>query len=135
MPLVRIDVLEGRTRGELDAIGEGVHQALVESIGIPVLDRFQVIAEHSPGGLVFDPEYLSIARTRGIVFVQITISEGRTLAQKKALFAAIARNLSSGAAVRPEDVLVNLIEVSRENWSFGNGVAQYAPSDSEGDPR
>lgn len=127
MPLVRIDVLEGRTRGELDAIGEGVHQALVESIGIPVLDRFQVIAEHRPGGLVFDPEYLSIRRTRGIVFVQITISVGRTLEQKRALYAAIARNLSAGAGVRPEDVLVNVIEVSRENWSFGNGVAQYAP--------
>ncbi|MFN2634596.1 MAG: tautomerase family protein [Thermoanaerobaculia bacterium] len=135
MPLVRIDVLEGRSRGELDAICEGVHQALVASIGIPVLDRFQVIAEHGPGGLVFDPDYLSIPRTRGVVFVQVTISAGRTLEQKRALYAAIARNLSSGAAVLPEDVLINLIEVSRENWSFGNGLAQYAPSESQGGPR
>ncbi len=129
MPLVRIDVLEGRTRDELDAIGQGVHQALVESIGIPGLDRFQVITEHPPGSLVFDSQYLSIERTPGIVFVQITISLGRSLQQKRALYAAVARNLSAGAGVRPEDVLIQVVEVARENWSFGNGIAQYAPED------
>lgn len=127
MPLVRIDVLEGRAGRELEAIGDGVHRALVEAIGIPPLDRFQVISQHPPGRLVFDPQYLGISRTSGVVFVQITFSAGRTLEQKRSLYAAIARNLSSGAGVRPEDVFVNLVEVGKENWSFGNGVAQYAP--------
>ena len=127
MPLVRIDVLEGRTGPELEAIGDGVHRALVEAIGIPPLDRFQVISQHPPGRLVFDPQYLDIARTSGVVFVQITFSAGRTLEQKRSLYAAIARNLASDAGVRPEDVFVNLVEVGKENWSFGNGVAQYAP--------
>ena len=126
MPFVRIDVLQGRTGEELAAIGDGVHRALVEAFGIPVLDRFQVLAEHAAGRLVFDPEYLGISRSPGVVFVQITMNTGRTLDQKKALFAAIARNLAAKPGVRPEDVLVNLVEVVKENWSFGNGVAQYA---------
>ena len=89
-------------------------------------DRFQVHTDHPPARLVFDPSYLGIARSAGVVFIQITLSAGRTLQQKKALFAAIARNLGTSPGVRPEDVFVNLVEVLKENWSFGNGVAQYA---------
>ena len=126
MPFVRIDTLKGRSASELAALGEGVHRALVETIGVPPLDRFQVISEHEPGRLIFDPEYLGIARTPGIVFVQITLSVGRTVEQRKALYAAIVRNLSASPGVRPEDVLINLVEVAKENWSFGNGIAQYA---------
>ncbi len=125
MPLVRIDVLSVR-RDQLAVIGDGVHRALVEAIGIPQQDRFQVLAAHETTGLVFDPRYLGIERTTGVVFVQITMSHGRTLEQKRALFAAVARNLSENPGVRPEDVFVNLVEVVKENWSFGNGVAQYA---------
>ena len=126
MPLVRIDVLPGRTPEQLRAIGDGVHRALIEAIGIPEADRFQVISQSTRDGLVFDPGYLGIRRTEGIVFVQITMSSGRTLQQKQALFAAMARNLSADPGVRPEDVFANLVEVAKENWSFGNGIAQYA---------
>jgi len=126
VPLVRIDVLERRSPAELAAIGDGVHRALVEAIGIPPLDRFQVISAHAPGGLVYDAEYLGIARTPGVVFVQITMTAGRALEKKKALYAAIVRNLAESPGVRPEDVLVNLVEVLKENWSFGHGLAQYA---------
>jgi 4-oxalocrotonate tautomerase len=126
MPLVRIDVLPGRSPEELSTIGDGVHRALVHAIGIPKDDRFQVITEHPPGALIFDSDYLGIARSPGIVFVQITMTVGRTLEQKKALHAAIAHNLAADPGVRPADVFVNLLEVAKENWSFGNGVAQYA---------
>jgi len=126
MPLVRIDALQGRTDAEMAAIGDGVHRALVEAIGVPKDDRFQVIARHRREELVFDPSYLGIARTAGVVFVQATISAGRTPEQKKALYAAIVRNLASSPGVRPEDVVINLVEVAKENWSFGNGIAQYA---------
>jgi 4-oxalocrotonate tautomerase len=126
MPLVRVDVLEQRTDEDLAAIGDGIHRALVEAIGIPPQDRFQVLSHHAESGLVFDRHYLGISRTNGIVFVQITMSTGRTLEQKKALLAAIVRNLAEKPGVRQEDVLVNLVEVVKENWSFGNGVAQYA---------
>jgi 4-oxalocrotonate tautomerase len=127
MPLVRIDGAEGRKPEDLAAIGDGVHRALIEAIGIPPLDRFQVHTLHSPGRFVYDPEYLGIARSPGVVFVQITMSVGRTLEQKKALFAAIVRNLAEKPGLRTEDVFVNLVEVVKENWSFGNGIAQYAP--------
>lgn len=127
MPLVRIDVLAGRPADQLLAIGDGVHSAMVETIGVPPLDRFQVLTEHPPGRLVFDPAYLGVRRTEGVVFIQITLNAGRTLEQKKALYASIARNLAAHAGARPEDVLVSLVEVAKENWSFGNGVAQYAP--------
>jgi len=99
---------------------------MVEAVGVPALDRFQVIAEHPPDRLIFDPEYLGIHRSPGVVFVQITLNAGRTLDQKRALFAAIARNLVAAAGVRSEDIVVSLVEVAKENWSFGNGVAQYA---------
>lgn len=126
MPLVRIDVLPGRTPEQLRAIADGVHRALIEAIGIPEADRFQVISQNTRESLLFDPGYLGIRRTEGVVFVQITMSSGRTLLQKKALFAAMARNLSADPGVRPEDVFANLVEVAKENWSFGNGIAQYA---------
>jgi phenylpyruvate tautomerase PptA (4-oxalocrotonate tautomerase family) len=126
MPLVRIDVLEGRNGDEVRAVGEGVHRALIEAIGIPVLDRFQVITRHAPGHLIFDPENLDIPRTAGILFVQIVLTAGRTVQQKRALYAAIVRHLGADPGVRPQDVFVNLVEVAKENWSFGNGAAQYA---------
>ena len=75
---------------------------------------------------MFDRHYLGISRSDGVVFVQITLSVGRSVEQKKALFAAIVRNLGQRPGIRNEDVFVNLVEVVKENWSFGNGVAQYA---------
>jgi len=125
MPLVRIDVLEGRSPEALARLGDAVHRGLIESIGIPPADRFQVISSHRDGTLVYDPGYLGIARTRDVVFVQITMSVGRTLELRKALHAALARNLAA-EGVRPEDVFIVLVEVAKENWSFGNGIAQYA---------
>lgn len=130
MPLLRIDTLDSAyTPDQRAALGDGVHRALVEAIGIPALDRFQVNRAHASADLVFDREYLGIPRTDGFVAVQITLSAGRTLAQKRALYAAIVRNLAEAPGVRPEDVFVNLVEVAKENWSFGLGQAQYAPAE------
>jgi len=126
MPFVRIDILQGRSSEQLHAISDGVHRAMVEAIGVPALDRFQVLEEHAPGRLISDPEYLGVRRSADAVFIQITLNTGRTLDQKRALYAAIARNLTASPGVRTEDILVNLVEVVKENWSFGNGVAQYA---------
>ena len=126
MPLVRVDAPDSRSAEDLAAIGDGVHRALIEAIGIPEQDRFQVLSRHSSGQLVFDRHYLGISRSDGVVFVQITMSLGRSVEQKKALYAAIVRNLGRSPGIRTEDVFVNLVEVVKEDWSFGNGVAQYA---------
>jgi 4-oxalocrotonate tautomerase len=126
MPLVRIDMRKGRTAEERRRISEAVHSAMVETINVPALDKFQVITEHEDGAFVYDRSYLDIQRTDGLVMIQITLNAGRTLEVRKALYADIARRLEK-LGVRPEDVFVNLVETQKENWSFGNGIAQYAP--------
>jgi phenylpyruvate tautomerase PptA (4-oxalocrotonate tautomerase family) len=124
MPLARIDLRKGKDVRYRQEVGRVVYEALV-SVGVPENDRFQVINEHDAENFLFDPDYLGIHRSDNLVMIQITWSEGRTLEQKKALYKAIVDGLSAAVGIRPDDVLINLVEVKRENWSFGNGVAQY----------
>ena len=126
MPLVRIALRKGTSPEFRRAVGSSIHRAMVETIKIPEQDRFQVITEHDESGLIYDPSYLGISRSDGVVFIQITLNAGRTVELKKSLFARIAQLLRESPGVRPEDVFVNLVEVPKENWSFGNGIAQYA---------
>jgi phenylpyruvate tautomerase PptA (4-oxalocrotonate tautomerase family) len=125
MPLQRIDLVAGRTAEQRRAIADAIHRALVETVGVPAADRFQVVSEHPPGALVFPPEYLGVAH-RDVVLVQITLSAGRTLEQKQLLYRRMAE-LVEAAGVPASDLVVSLVEVAKENWSFGEGVAQYAP--------
>ena len=127
MPLVRISVLKGKSRDYRRKVGHAVHQALVASIGVPEKDRFQLITDHWPDEFLYDPEYLGIRRSEDLVIIQATISTGRTLEAKRALYRRIAENLGEAVGLRPEDVWINLVEVAKENWSFGNGLASYAP--------
>ena len=126
MPLVRIALRKGTTPEFRKALSDGVHRAMVETIKIPEQDKFQIIAECDETGLVYDPSYLGIPRTDAIVIIQITLSAGRTVETKKALYARIAKHLREAPGISPEDVFVNLVEVAKENWSFGMGLAQYA---------
>jgi 4-oxalocrotonate tautomerase len=126
MPLVRVSLRQGKPPSYLAAIGESIHQAMIETINVPKDDRFQIITEHPADGLIYDPSYLGIARTDDIVIVQVTLNAGRTLDQKRALYRAIADRLVRDPGVRKEDVLVNLVEVTKDCWSFGNGEASYA---------
>ena len=128
MPLVRIAVLKGRD-GFGRKVGEVVYRTMVDTIDVPRDDNFQVITEHTPETLVFDRTYLGIARSSGFVSIQITMSEGRSVEKKRLLFRTLAERLDRELGVRPEDVFVNLVETKRENWSFGNGIASYAPQE------
>jgi 4-oxalocrotonate tautomerase len=103
MPLVRISAGPERSDSDLVSIAGGIHRALVDCIGIPEGDRFQIIDRHGAGDLVFDPHYLGIER-RDVVFVQITLVTGRSEERKKHLYREIARNLAADPGVRPEDV-------------------------------
>jgi len=125
MPLVRIDVRKGKDAAYRQEIGRVVYEALV-GVGVPKDDRFQVISEYDADRFLFDPDYIGIHRTDDLVIIQITWNEGRNPEQKKALYQVIANGLHSAVGLRREDVFINLIEVKKENWSFGNGVAQYA---------
>ena len=124
MPLARIDVRKGKDAAYRQKIGRIVYDALV-SVGVPEKDRFQIIAEHEADSFQFDPEYLGIHRSADLVMIQITWNEGRTTAQKQALYKTITDGLHATVGLRREDVLINLVEVKKENWSYGNGIAQY----------
>jgi 4-oxalocrotonate tautomerase len=125
MPLVRIDLLQGKTPEYRARIGQIVYQAMVDILGVPKDDRFQIITEHPKAELQFDREYLGIHRSDDCIFLQITLNSGRTVEMKQRFYKAVADELHESLKVRREDVLINLVEVAKENWSFGNGEAQY----------
>jgi 4-oxalocrotonate tautomerase len=126
MPLVRISFMKGRPDGFGEKVGDIVHRSMVETLNVPALDRFQVITEHEKKDLIYDPSYLGIPRTDGVIFIQVTLNEGRTVNLKQSFYKMVAALLNSALGVRSEDVFINLVEVCKENWSFGNGIAQYA---------
>lgn len=127
MPLVRISFMQGKPAEFGKHVGEIIYHAMVETINVPANDHFQLITEHDQGSLAYDANYLNIPRTDGIIIIQITLNEGRTVEQKKALYKKVAEGLHEKLGVRMEDVVISLVEVKKENWSFGNGIAQYAP--------
>ncbi len=126
MPLVRIDLMEGKPVEYCRGIGDVVYQAMIEVLKVPKDDRFQVIAEHPQHALIADENYLGIKRTQDCVFIQITLNTGRSVEQKKSFYHAVAKELHFRLGLRDEDIFINLVEVPKENWSFGNGEAQYA---------
>jgi 4-oxalocrotonate tautomerase len=125
MPFVRLELPETIPAARAQRAGEAVHQALVDTMGVPVDDRFQLITRHPPGALVCTPEYLGVRHTANALFVQVTCAPGRTLQQKRAFYARTAADVAAACDVRPADVIIHLVETLRENWSFGAGVAHY----------
>ena len=125
MPLVRIDLRAGKSAEYRKALGDGVHRAMIDALAIPPDDRFQVITEHPAEGLIYDARYLGIPRTENVVFVQITLSAGRKPQQKRKLFKRMAEIHAEAPGLKPQELVINLVEVVWENWSFGNGDAQY----------
>src|SRR5262245_1200880 len=126
MPLVRISLRRGKPPQYRQAIRDGVYAAMRESVEVPLDDCFMLVSEHDADGFDFDPHYAGIERSDHLVILQLTVSNTRTIAQKKKLYRAIVERLADGPGIRPEDVFINLVEVNKENWSFGNGEAQYA---------
>src|SRR5574342_544108 len=126
MPLVRIHLMKGKPAEFRRRVGEIVYETMMDTINVPPKDNFQIITEHDKDSLIYDPEYLDIQRTEGIIIIQITLNEGRTVELKKAFYKRLAERLHSVPGIRMEDVFISLVEVKKENWSFGNGIAKYA---------
>ena len=126
MPFVRIDLPRGKTLEYRRTLGDVVYEAMIKTINVPANDRFQVITEHPPEDLIVDRNYLGIERTAECVLVQVFLNEGRSTEIKKAFYIAIAAGLHQRLGLRKQDVFITLVEVKKENWSFGNGEAQYA---------
>jgi 4-oxalocrotonate tautomerase len=125
MPLVRIDVVQGFSRGERKAIGDCVQRAMTETLDVPERDRFQLITEHSLETFDFSRSYLDIDRSDRFVLVQVTLSVGRTPEAKQAFYACLAELLAEVIALRTEDLAVVMVENERPDWSFGRGEASY----------
>ena len=126
MPLVEITLRAGRSPEFLRLVGDAVHEALVAEANVPPDDRFQIFHELRSDAIVAHPSYGGVSRSDGLVIIRITLNAGRTIDIKKKLYAEIARRLERAADVRLDDVLICLVETSKENWSFGGGRATYA---------
>ncbi|MGH6982866.1 MAG: tautomerase family protein [Stellaceae bacterium] len=126
MPLTRIDLRRGKSAEYRRAIMDQVYAAMRETFEVPDEDRFMLLTEHDADTMSYSRRYLGIERSDDLVVIQITVSKTRTVEQKKALYQSVARHLAVSPGIRPADVFINLVEVVKENWSFGNGEAQYA---------
>ena len=124
MPLVRISLRRGKPLNYRRAVADSVHQALVDGIGIPPDDRFQIVSEHDGDDLIYDRNYLDIARSDDTIFIQVSLRRGRTTAVKHAFYRQLVVNLAANPGVRPEDVAIVLTENGDDDWSFGRGQMQ-----------
>jgi 4-oxalocrotonate tautomerase len=128
VPLVYVVLAEGTTSPQQRArIGDGIYRALIEVANVPEGDRFQVFNEVAATNLIYSPDYMGFDRSPSVVFVQIFFNAGRSVDVKRALYARIAENLAA-AGVRGDDIVINLVDVPKENWSFGGGELSYPPS-------
>jgi 4-oxalocrotonate tautomerase len=125
MPLVRIDLAKGKSAQFRKTLGDIVYKAMTDLINVPTDDKFQIITEHPPEELNYAQSYLGIEHSAGLVLIQITLTVGRTVEAKQAFYKEIAEQIHAELGIRKEDVFINLVETAKENWSFGNGIAQY----------
>jgi phenylpyruvate tautomerase PptA (4-oxalocrotonate tautomerase family) len=126
MPLTRIALRAGKPVEYRKALTQSIQRSLVDTFNVPKDDIFMLITEHEAGNFVYDDQYLNVQRSDDLVIIQITLNNTRTLEMKKALYKRMADELAESPGLRREDVFINLVEVLKENWSFGNGIAQYA---------
>jgi len=126
MPLVRIDLARGKSPEYRKTLGEIIYRAMREVINVPENDKFQIITEHPPEEFNVAGSYLGNSYSKDIVLIQITMNAGRTVEMKKAFFKRIADDIHAQLKLRRDDVVINLVECVKENWSFGGGIAQYA---------
>lgn len=126
MPIARISVPQSLAKEQVAAVSDSIHESLTATFNVPADDRFHIISRHSADELVCTPNYLGVDHSDRVVFIQITCNEGRSLDMKKALFAQIARHIPERTSIQAADIIISLVEVRKENWSVGNGIAQYA---------
>jgi len=129
MPFVRIDLSKKHPEDFGQQVGDIVYGSMTAHINVPMDDKFQVITKHDSRELVMPKSYLGIEYSEDIIFIQVTLNEGRSTELKKKFYKAICEGLVEKLKVRPQDIVINLVEVNKENWSFGNGEMQYAPKD------
>ncbi|MGK2859392.1 MAG: tautomerase family protein [Thermoanaerobaculia bacterium] len=126
MPLVKIHLRKGKGEEYVRLVSEAIHEALVVEASIPPDDKFHIVHQTEPAELIAHPSYGDVNRTADLIVVEITLNAGRTVEIKRKIYRRLARNLERAVQLRPDDLLVSLVEVTKENWSFGRGIATYA---------
>lgn len=130
MPLIRVSLRRGKPAIYRQAILDGIYHAMRDTFNVPEDDRFMTISEHDEDNFIYSKALFGIERSDDLVIIQLTVNNTRTLDQKKALYRAIVERLTTSPGLRPEDVLISLVEVLPENWSLGCGIAHYAPEEA-----
>lgn len=126
MPLLHISLRAGKPEAWRQAIFDSLARAMRETLDLPETNQFMTITEHDAANFRYGATHLGIARSDDLVYVQLTVLDTRTADQKRALYRRAVELLAASPGIRPEDVFINVLEAARENWSLGNGLAQYA---------
>lgn len=132
MPLARINIAKTASADTVRAISNVIYDAMTALANVPVHDKFQIVTRHAEDELIYPQEgYLGVTYTPNIVFIQVTWNAGRSIDVKKAFYKAVAEGIAEKTGMRIDDVWINLIDVAREDWSFGRGEMQYAPKEGQ----
>ncbi len=126
MPLTHVSMRAGKPPAYRQAVFDAIHRAMRETYDVPAGNHFMTLTEHDAANFRFGPSFLDIERSEHLVYIQATVNNTRTVEQKKALYRRLVDLLAENPGIRPEDVFINLVEVNKENWSLGRGLAQYA---------
>ncbi|WP_079708718.1 tautomerase family protein [Paraliobacillus ryukyuensis] len=125
MPFIRVSMVEGKSKKYKEKLAEGIYQSLRETFDVPKKDKFIVIHEHSKDNFFYGENYLDLKKTDDLVILQVFANNTRTIEMKQSLYQSITKKLGLQLALDKENLLIGIVEVGKENWSFGNGVAQY----------
>lgn len=121
MPFARIDLIQGKAAEYRSTVADIVYRGIVDVLKAPEGDRFVVVGEHTSDNLIYDPGFLGFSRSADFILIQVTSTVGNSKELKLAFYRFVADELMSKLSVRPDDIMINLVFVSREDWSFGNG--------------
>ena len=124
MPLLRFDLIEGRSEQELRALLDASHRAMLAAFRVPEGDRYQIVHEHPPSRMIIEDTGLGIARTRNVVFLQIT-TRPRSAEAKAQFYRLLVEALEKDCGIAPSDVVVSMVLNTDADWSFGLGRAQF----------
>ncbi|GJE25414.1 tautomerase family protein [Methylobacterium organophilum] len=124
MPLIRFDLIEGRSKAELKTLLDAAHEAMLEAFQVPAGDRYQIVTEHKPSRMIVEDTGLGIPRTKDVVVVQV-ITRPRGREKKELFYRLLTEKLQAACGIAPADVMISMVENTDEDWSFGHGRAQF----------
>lgn len=124
MPLLKFDIIQGRSDAQLRSLLDAAHQAMVQAFEVPASDRYQSVTQHRPGELVLKDTGLGYTRTTNVVLLTV-VSRPRSEAQKVNFYRLLAESLKANCGISPDDLIVALVENNDSDWSFGQGRAQF----------